>query len=159
MNEYQIAAIAGCCIAALWIVAYVFSWSVQWGWSWIDDSKVGKRNWLANKLNYSKWKYPVYLYCEDEVFGYAKDKKHDGQKGLCDLDHGVDYIYNHETGVFYWKIGFVVSLLPIASVIAFKIYPITLTCGVLIILAHVARFSRRHKKIFEDHVKDKNAHK
>jgi len=169
MNEYQMAMLVGVCLFGAGVAAYIFSWIAQWAWAWVDDSKTGKKNWISSKVTLSRWKYPVYNKCEAEleengtdglsVFGYAKDKKLNG----CSV-HGLieeeDYIYT-------WRIPLgsypyiIISFLfaPIFCVFAIKAYPVTIGIATALLLAHLARFSRRHKKMFDEHVSDKNAHK
>jgi hypothetical protein len=163
MNEYQIASIVGGVIAVGWFVAYVLCWLGQWAWAWVDDSEVGKRNWLASKINFSKWKYPVYLYSEsfengDKPHGYAKDKKYNNTK-CGGLREGVDYKYGFNTYGGIISTTFITSLIPMFAVISFNLYPVTLAFLCVALIAWVARFSRRHKKLFDKHIVDKDAHK
>jgi hypothetical protein len=39
------------------------------------------------------------------------------------------------------------------------LYPLTLTGATLCLVAFLARFARRHKKLFDKHLKDPEAHK
>jgi len=168
MNEYEIAFYCGLGLSAFCIIAYVLSWVVQWAWAWIDDGKASKKNWIASKTIFSKWKYPVHNDYGDALerkaktnadgWGYAKDKKHT-HKSVHNLKHGIDYLYDWQiSGRYFWLVLGMIPL-PVVAVLMYDVYPITLTIGVLIVLAYLARFSRRHKKIFDEHVKDKGAHK
>jgi hypothetical protein len=40
-----------------------------------------------------------------------------------------------------------------------RLWPLALFCIALLAVAHVSRFARRHKKLFDKHVKDPEAHK
>lgn len=167
MNEYQIAIWCGVTIAALWLVAYILCWIGQWAWAWVDDDEIDSSNWLAGKIHFSKWKYPVYnnygIGLEEAVkenkkpFGYAKDKKHEN-KSIGKLTEGVDYKYSHSVGGGIITLSFLTSLLPILFVVSLHFYPIVLAVLILATIAWVARFSRRHKKLFDKHIQDKDAH-
>jgi len=138
MNEYQIAGLSFAGIIALWHLAYILCWFIQWSWSWVDDSKMGKVNTLVRKV--------AHLSGFEDYDG-CWDYKHKKSEGRSD-----------GFGPFY-AITFGTGLLPIVLVVAIEFYPIALSIAVLILMAHLARFSRRHKKIFDEHVKDKSAHK
>lgn len=47
---------------------------------------------------------------------------------------------------------------PMAIAFSIAIYPVVLSIVVMVILAHVARFAKRHKKLFDKHIGDKSAH-
>jgi hypothetical protein len=53
----------------------------------------------------------------------------------------------------------VVVLAPIVATAAFLFYPIAIAAGLLVLIAHIARFAKRHKKLFDKHIKDPLAHK
>lgn len=61
-------------------------------------------------------------------------------------------------------IGFFAPILisivaPSLLLLSFDLYPVTV-CGLtLFAVAHLARFARRHKKLFDKHIADPNAHK
>ena len=170
MNEYEIAFYCGIGLSAFCIIAYVFSWIVQWTWTWVDDGKAPETNWLVDKTAFSKWKYPVHNDYGEELerkakadskcnaFGYSKEKENN-HKSVHELRHGEDYLYTHQLSSMYSWIVLGAIPLPMIVIFLYDVYPVTLTIGVLIVLAHLARFSRRHKKIFDEHVKDKSAHK
>ena len=48
---------------------------------------------------------------------------------------------------------------PLAIYLSIQLYPVVLAAGLLYAIAHTARFARRHKKLFDEHVKDPEAHK
>jgi hypothetical protein len=137
MNEYQIASIVSGFIAISWILAYLLCWAGQWAWAWVDDSKVGQRNlivkYLANKNGFDDY--------DSSCFDYRG-----AQKGLSD-----------GFGSFIRAYLFTV-MLPFILVITINFYPVTLAFLCVALIAWVARFSRRHKKLFDKHVVDKDAH-
>ena len=156
MNEYQIALIVSWCFGGVSIIAYLLSWCCQWAWAWVDDSKMDEENWLSSKVSISQWRYPVYK-TTGELAGYAKDKKHKGIKGVLSLTEGVDFIRpQYRCG--YLFAGALFSLAPFLSLVAFKVYPVAIASAMLVLIAFMGRFSRRHKKMFDEHTKDKAAH-
>jgi hypothetical protein len=141
INEYEIAFLCGVVIAALWIVAYLLCRFGQWAWAWVDDAKVGKRNlivnWLAMMQGYTH-RDPGY----DTEFVYWNKDKSDSAVGILPFLQAL----------------LATSIAPMAIVIAFKLYAVTLIVLTLMVTAWVARFSRRHKKLFDKHIVDKDAH-
>jgi hypothetical protein len=159
MNEYQMAIIIGGGITALFIVAYLLCWVCQWAWAWVDDGKASDKNWIAKKVRFSRWKYPVYLGDNREKpFGYAKDKKHEG-KSVSGLDSGVDYHCTHNVYGGYFSAALLSFLLPASVLIAAKFYAVTLIILVVMLIAYLARMVIRNQKMFDEHVKDKKAHR
>lgn len=169
MNEYQVAGWACAGVAAMWLIATGLSILCQAVWAWIDDGKASTGIWLWKKINFSKWKYPVYnegdRFLREKVaaglspFGYAKDKKFDG--GSChNLKEGKDYIYDWE--FVHWggpcSIILLTSALPFILLCAYKAYAVTLFILAIILVAYVARFARRQSKLFKKHVLRKDAH-
>ncbi len=168
MNEYEIALSAGGVIFAFCISAYIFTWLIQWAWAWLDDAKVSESNWLEEKLRFTKWKYPLHNAFGDELkeaiksnrkpFAYAKDEKLKN-KSVHGLVCDKDYKYTHNINSSIWLTTLVASLSPILFLFAFKVYPLTLAIITIVLIAFTARFARRNKKMFDSHVKDKDAHK
>jgi hypothetical protein len=56
------------------------------------------------------------------------------------------------------KAAVVVGCIPMVVCLTIKFYPIVLSLALLYAIAHTARFARRHKKLFDQHVKDPGAH-
>lgn len=168
MNEYQIAVVCGIGLGLCWLLAYLLCWLGQWAWAWVDDSEISLENWLAKRVNFSKWKYPVHNdYGEalkraakngKKPFGWAKEKKHE-HKSVGELKHGKEYVYSHERVPGILSLILLSMALPMFVLIAFKLYSVALIILTLMVIAWVARFSRRHKKLFDKHITDKEAHK
>lgn len=171
MNEYQIAMWIGGAIFAFCILAYIFCWIIQWAWAWVDDKEASNKNWLSSKFEgASKWKYPVHneygvgleaaIKNNHAPFGYAKDKKHNNGK-VGGLMEGVDYVYSHDVRCIggFFMLAVIAFALPITLLCALKVYPLTLAVLIITLIAYLARFARRNKKMFDDHTKDKDAHK
>jgi hypothetical protein len=76
------------------------------------------------------------------------------------LKEGCDYIYRWRTPLGSYPCLVVASFFaPMVCLFAVTAYPITIGVLTVLLLAHLARFSRRHKKMFDEHIEDKNAHK
>ncbi|HEJ2104692.1 TPA: hypothetical protein SLV91_003651 [Pseudomonas aeruginosa] len=139
--DYLFTFILGLFLAFLWAFAVFLAWAWGRAWAWIDDSKPPRHNFLTRrvmvllgfKLQYDPW--PVYQ--------YMHSKNNFGSDG---------------------HIGFFAPILiaitsPSLLLLSFDIYPVTI-CGLtLFAVAHLARFARRHKKLFDKHIADPNAHK
>ena len=139
MNEYEIAGVVSGSIAAIWILVYILCWVGQWAWAWVDDAKVHKGNLIVGFLA--------------KKYGFVDD----GDKELY-YHHPV--IGGHGEGFipFVGTLG-VTSLIPVCLVVTFNFYPIVLSVLLFFVFAMLARFSRRHKKLFDKHIEDKDAHK
>ncbi|HGN4787834.1 TPA: hypothetical protein ACKTE9_001491 [Pseudomonas aeruginosa] len=139
--DYLFTFILGVVLAFLWAFAVFLAWAWGRAWAWIDDSKPPRHNFLTRrvmvllgfKLQDDPW--PAYQ--------YRHLKNNFGSDG---------------------HIGFFAPILiaitsPSLLLLSFDIYPFTI-CGLtLFAVAHLARFARRHKKLFDKHIADPNAHK
>lgn len=136
MNEYEIAITVGVCLAAMWVLAYILCWIGQWAWAWINDSEVGKRNKMveviALRVGYEIVDY-IYMY----------------RKNLRDTDGEAPFFI----------CGAALSISPLAMVMAFSYYPVSIGVATAATLAFMARFALRHKKLFDKHIVSKGAHK
>ncbi|MFU6981307.1 hypothetical protein ACM75Z_27950 [Pseudomonas aeruginosa] len=139
--DYLFTFILGVVLAFLWAFAVFLAWAWGRAWAWIDDSKPPKHNllihwvmWLLGfKLEGGYWSVWLYIH---EKSGVGSD----GHIG------------------FFAPI--LISILaPSLLLLSFDLYPVTV-CGLtLFAVAHLARFARRHKKLFDKHIADPNAHK
>lgn len=120
----------------------LFSLGEAWlsAWAWIDDSKKHRFN-------------PINVFVMDKFFDYKVDDPTDcwyrckkGSKSSCDGDIGV--VYSLLAAAIIPSVIIITIISPITVVVIASI----------IILAHLARYARRHKKLFDKHVKDKDAH-
>jgi putative effector of murein hydrolase LrgA (UPF0299 family) len=152
-------------IASFWVAIYFLSWVVQLIWAWVDDAKIGKKNWLAKqvKFSFTKWKYPVFngsYQKGKDIFGWAKDPSLKNAS-IYNLREGYDYIYDWSfrgpNGSFF-RLGAFVSVMPLIVFTFYKQYQLMITISSIIILAHLGRFARRVNKKLMKHVADKNAH-
>lgn len=146
MNEYEIAFSVGAGLTSLLLVACIFYGIGRRAWAWIDDSKIKKTSGLINWVMLKRgWKETD---LSGGCFTYYKGK-----------DYWDDFADKSDGIVIFIPILLVAALSPILSLLAFKVYPITLTIGTLVGIAFLARFARRNKKMFDAHVEDKDAHK
>lgn len=128
----------GVILGAAWVAAYVFSWIWAWAWAWIDDAETPGKNplidYVMRKMGWvSPRRYSSFLYT----------KKEDFSDGAC--------------GFFYPLIA--IATAPAAITLLILLYPLTLSALLAVLLARLARFARRHKKLFDKHLKDPDAHK
>jgi hypothetical protein len=118
-----------------WCALYVLSWAWSWSWAWIDDSEAPKANPLISFVM--------------RRMGWADgDRWFRFRKG--------DQISDGASGFFYPLLALLFG--PALAVLAVTIYPATLAALTLFLLARLARFARRHKKLFDKHIVDPNAH-
>lgn len=61
--------------------------------------------------------------------------------------------------IFVAKSLAVVFALPVVVTVSVLFYPIAIAAALLVLIAHLARFAKRHKKLFDHHLKDPKAHK
>jgi hypothetical protein len=102
---------------------------------WIDDSEAGRNPVLDFFARLRGWKPSESLYGQRWV----------DRKGSDQHDAAFLPIF----GVI-WA--------PISIYLTVRFYPVLLTALTLFAVAHVARFARRHKKLFDKHLKDPSAH-
>lgn len=138
-NIYESALVVGGCIAMLLILGLPIVRICQHIYAWLDDSKVAKRNAFVVKLN------DLWGYAPPDSWGFYKIKK------------GGSTINSGEVGPMLSIV--VVGLLPLVVVLALDHMFFTLTILGFIAAAHLARFCFRHKKLFDKHLTDKEAHK
>lgn len=123
--------------SAVWVAALLIGWIFVGAWAWIDDS---------NKVSHN----PVVVFAM-RLFGYKKQNSnlypYVNSKGI-----GADCFLATvpcALGAF---------LTPAIIYISVKFYPVPIAIVIFILLAHLARFTRRHKKVFDEHIKDNSAH-
>ena len=116
-------------LVAIWVSLYPISW-IYWGaWGWLHDNKEQK---CHNRV--AEWLTTI-IWREDRS----------------------KYRYNVEYSFFA---GFCVNLTLLALFpLTLYLYEITLFIVTVVALMHLTRFSIRHGKLFDKHVKDKEAHK
>jgi hypothetical protein len=108
-------------------------------WGWIDDSEPGRNPVLEFLARLRGWTpyttegYSKYL--------WWKDKKGEQRPDVL---------------LFFFPIT---MFAPLAIYLSIKLYPVLLTFVTLAVVAYVARFARRHRKLFDKHLKDPEAHK
>lgn len=129
-------AVLGIIFGMAWIGAYFLSWVWAWSWAWVDDCEAPKDNPLIlrvmTKMGYGEG---------DWLYRYKKDKhKTDGERA------------------FFFPLLALVLTPTLAALLTF-IYPVTLCAICLYLIARLTRFARRHKKLFDKHIKDPSAHR
>lgn len=147
MNEYIILTFfASLALSSLWLIAVLSAYVWGWIWAWVDDGKRPKRNSLLSlSMRAQGWSVSE----PGNSWAYRKGDKTEGY----DRREGSD----GEAGFFYPLLALCFGPWVIAASILF--YPVALAIATAFALAHVARFARRHKKLFDKHVGDPDAHK
>ena len=137
MNEFEIALTAGACLAAIYLAGFLVSSLIQRACAFINDSKKAENNFLMKKV------------CL--IFGLkpSENTRHNYEGGWMECSSG-------EVPFFLALIALVFS--PIVALIAFKLYPVTLSIFLLLSLIYIARMVVRGRKLFNKHIKDKYAH-
>jgi len=113
-------------------------------WNWIDDNDQPiKINpllaWIMRRLGYEKASYETHQTFMSWSTPDGK-KKTDGE-----------FAFFIPLLILFWA--------PTAIYIGLWLYPVTLAAITLFLIAYVARFARRHRKLFEKHLKDPDAHR
>jgi hypothetical protein len=124
-----------------WMFLWLLVWIGQSCWAWVDDTEVAERNKLVILLN-KLWGNTLHRRAASGG-GYYLNKNDDSVEG----------------GSAFFKTVFITALIPIIIVAIVDFYTVALIALSAYALAHVTRFARRHKKLFDKHVDDKNAHK
>lgn len=125
----------GVVMMLLFYLAAWLSHMVRKAWLWVDDAKTDAP-------------YPMTLLIA-KVWGYQHSGGHQFYKG-CRTKDSCDIL---ATVAVVFLFG------PVVIRLSFQFYPVVLAAALLYAIAHTARFARRHKKLFDEHVKDPKAHK
>lgn len=136
-----VALVIGALLAIAWMASIIGSKVWQMTWNWIDDDD-------------SRVEYNPLVFAVMKRLGYTRDRdsacypyqNSDGKK-----------ISDGSTAVFLPF--FLLFVSPLAIVIGFRLYPLVIAAITLFLIARLARFARRHKKLFDKHLKDPAAHK
>jgi len=128
--------IIGSILAGSLLALYFLSWLVQWAWAWVDDSKMAERNKIIDFIMFNLCKFEKGKYLD--LFPYEKNG---------DIADG--------SGVFV----ILMTILFLTPPTIVYLWELVLFAIGFILLANLVRFSRRHKKLFDEHLKDKSAHK
>lgn len=131
-------------LAGIWVLSFLVSliWCEVWGW--VDERKVAYNNPLLNIVAqlWGGWKTSPPEHRRSWLY----------YKGV-DFENKTAYT-DDVTGVIPPTF-----FLLLASPLLIIFYEVALFIGTGILIAHLARFARRHKKMFDSHVTDKDAHK
>lgn len=136
--------LAGCALALFWIVICLLAKFGSKAWNWIDDNDQPiKENpvlaWIMRRLGYK----PA---CELSSYSAWVWESPDGRK-------------QSDGAVAIFMPLIILLVCPTAIYIGLWLYPVTLTGIALFLIAYLARFARRHRKLFDRHLKDPDAHR
>lgn len=133
-----IALFLGFGLALLFCLLIALSYYLQCAWKWINDDPSRPRHnvvlmWMVKPFGFSPRK--------DK--GYEKPGKHKEYDGF-DV---------------FWYPAVALILTPVTIAFTWFFYPITIAICLLFIMAHMARFGLRMKKVMQKHMADPDAHK
>ena len=120
-------------LVTIWVSLYPISW-ICWGaWGWVQDNE---RQECHNRV--AEW---VLL----RVWGVSNKS------------------YRRDEECYLWGgfLGHIIILLLLTLILYLSItfYEVTLFIVSIVSIMHLTRFAIRHRKLFDEHVKDKEAHK
>ena len=149
----------------LWIAAVSAFQLWAWLWAWVDDSEKSKKNALLVFVGTIGIQKTVNLkelvdktcssrsQAEDRLimyYGYERNAR----LGREVDDRLVPYSVRNPAAVFFAVLTLVYLTVVSVYYIQFSIWIIS-----TVALLYMARFGRRQQKLFNEHVKDKEAHK
>lgn len=126
------------CLGWFFVLIACRFWS--WVWAWIDDAEVPK--------------YGVITLTVMKCLGYKKNER----RSIYEFNNTTNGC-GSDGAIAIFLPAFALLVSPFLIVLAVAIYPFTLSVFGIYLTAKLARFARRHKKLFDEHVKDKSAHK
>jgi hypothetical protein len=124
-----------------WVCVYILGWVWAWTWAWIDDSNRPERNPVIDRSM--------------KVFGFNPKQNRVWKY----YDHDQEWGEGSDGAIGFFAPLVILFLAPLVMAFSFLFYPVTLTIFCLYLIARLARFARRHKKLFDKHIKDPEAHK
>ena len=125
-------------LAGIYVVSFFLSWIGSYIWAWIDEAKVKRRAFIKFIGGFNGWKES-----NGHCWAFYRGKDYSGRTSESD-------------GFQIFMIPLLALLLSPLTIIFYEV-ALFITSGIA--LAHMARFARRHKKMFDSHVTDKDAHK
>lgn len=146
LNEYEMAGLSTIILIIITVVGILSISIYNQAWAWIDDKEETDRNFIISKLyDTGDWKY------YGGYWRYYKGNSYKERTDQCDtVEEGINRVM---------VLTYLLLFTPISILLLAKIYIITLTLLLLGVIAYLTRFARRHKKLFDKHVVDKEAHK
>ncbi len=152
INLFALSLWSSLSIFCLWGVVFTVAEIWKHSWSWIDDKEKISKNIIFNYLSkFSRYKYPIYKY--GRIYSYVKDIRYKDMSW-----HSVPDGKEGTPGSVVGYIILISSIVPVIVWIVFEIYPVILVGVVFIIIANLARFTRRLSKKYNLHVNDNDIH-
>jgi hypothetical protein len=138
-------------LALLWSVVFLLATIWRFAWAWMDDATPRSINFLHEKIiRWRGWR-PREEVSPGGAWRYYKNFSAQPQK-YDDITDSVDNIIASIHVI-------VITTLIVGPITVFYAWQFLLAAAVLYATALLARYSRRHKKLFDEHLKDQNAHK
>lgn len=117
-----------------------------WAWNFVDDNEKPIRQNILTRFFMDKLGYEPY---KGDTFSLRSSfqRKGDTEGKRVDSDLFILPLY-------------AMAILSPYAIAIFRLYPsILISLGICVAVLFMARFMRRHKKLFDKHVMDKDAHK
>lgn len=153
-------------IVACWVVGTLLFWVGVWAWSWVDDRKEVNIFEIIDKARHARaGKNPNVLINGweevEEVNDFWKYRQYDNS-GV-EIGH-TDYLkpsmHDALPPLHYILLPYIVVSIvaPPVLLLCYMFYDIAAIILLTTVLAYILRAGRRHQKLFNKHVKDKDAH-
>jgi len=144
VNEEYFPVVVSVFIFALWILAYVSCWVCQWVWAWIDDSEVSDRSKMIDLLM--------------RLYGYKVRESYYHSDGAYIKKLKVCSTYACGASHSFLSLGALCAL-PWVIYASVLFYDVAICLVIIVMVIFLSRYARRHKKLFDKHIANKDAHK
>lgn len=134
----------GVALAVGWALLLLLTGIWQKVWRWVDDDQ------SPENPNYFIAKVMTWLGFTGDRASNIYPWQRNGGDSSNDISGG---------GRAFWYPLLALLVAPLMAALCIRFYPVALTAGTLYLVARLARFARRHKKLFDKHIKDPEAHK
>lgn len=146
LNIYQQALVIGGLLCLIPIVAYVIGWLCYHVYAWLDDGKMPEET-LVTKAIVKLWGLS-YRSTDEKRARILGHRYRYGGKG--------DWQTDGCSPIFVTSV--ILGLLPIIIILILDFILAAAIVVGSITVAHLARMCFRHRKLFDKHIKDKDAH-
>lgn len=155
-DNVGLAFILGAVLLGGFIVSLILGWAWTWAWFYLDDGEKKISNPVVAFIIKNQ---PTLYYLRGAGSrNYTTNKAYEGKSWMHVPSEYCTHTSWDQWGRF-WKLGFLLGISPIFTLLAVAFYPVTLTIFTLYSLMFVARSARRLSKKFTSHTVDLNAHK
>jgi hypothetical protein len=140
------------CVAVLWVAALLAAEIWRHVWAWVDDQDELTENLIIHWLRkYSAYKYPIYH--DGKIKSYVRDAEYVGMRWSA-----IPIEADGKPYVAVLNIILISSVSPMLLLLGYKFYHVALAIIILVIVARIARFTRRLNKKYTSHVNNEEVH-